>query len=249
MELCFFPSLTLPFFFFLFLSIYLFAYFMVFRNRNPSHRAEATSCLISLFHGTPAAIMAAAALIQSRSTSLASPNTEFQNTVLEFSIGYFLIDLIHYLLLIPSEILFILHHLATLYVFLTCRFLVHHGAIALLILLFLAEITSFCQNLWSLAGLRRAESAAAAELYGSLSPLFYGFYSLVRGVFGPMFVYKMGRFYGSGLADGLIPVWAWASWMVVIVASILVSILWVFNNWVNWWKARNYKVEAQKKVI
>ncbi|GKV14698.1 hypothetical protein SLEP1_g25530 [Rubroshorea leprosula] len=238
---------TLPSFFSIFLTVYFLGYFIVFRNWNPKHRAEATSCFMSLFHGTPAAVLATTAIIQTQSSSFASPNSPFQNTVLDYSIAYFFMDLLHYLLLIPSDVLFILHHLATLYVFLTCRFVVQHGAFALLGLLVLAEITSPCQNVWSLAGFRRQEVPAAGKLYESLSPPFFTFYSFVRGILGPLFVYKMGRFYGSGLANGLIPVWAWVSWMVVIVAAILVSILWVWNHWVHWYKRRNYK--APKKVM
>ena len=37
----------------MFASIYLVGYFIVFRAWGPRHRAEAASCLTSLFHGTP----------------------------------------------------------------------------------------------------------------------------------------------------------------------------------------------------
>ncbi|KAH0672346.1 hypothetical protein KY290_024582 [Solanum tuberosum] len=128
--------------------------------------------------------------------------------ILEYSIAYFLVDLLHYLILHPSDILFIAHHLATLYVFLTCRFIVHHGGVALISLLVLAEITSPLQNIWSLARYRRIDTPMAAKF-------------LVRGILGPLFVYKMGLAFASGKGDGVICRAMWMSWMVVIVSAIL----------------------------
>ncbi|XVE85257.1 hypothetical protein DITRI_Ditri17bG0077600 [Diplodiscus trichospermus] len=248
MEILAFHSPNLPTFFFSFLLIYLFAYLLVFRKWAPKHRPEASSCFISLAHGTPAVIMAVYALINTQSPlTFASPNTALHNIVLEFSISYFLVDLLHYLVFLPNDILFILHHVATLYVFFTCRYMIHHGAFALLVLLILAEVTSLCQNIWTFAGFLRADVPAAAKLYDLLSPPFYAFYSVVRGFLGPFFVYKMGIFYLSGMAYNLIPRWAWVSWMVVIVTAILVSIVWVVDHWIDWFKGRNY--QAVKKVV
>ncbi|KAH0669208.1 hypothetical protein KY285_023366 [Solanum tuberosum] len=121
--------------------------------------------------------------------------------ILEYSIAYFLVDLLHYLIFHPSDILFIAHHLATLYVFLTCRFIVHHSGVTLISLLVLAEITSPLQNIWSLARYRRIDTPMAAKLYDKLSP--------------------MGLAFASGKGDGVICRAMWMSWMVVIVSAIL----------------------------
>nr|GEZ73541.1 TLC domain-containing protein At5g14285 [Tanacetum cinerariifolium] len=154
----------------------------------------------------------------------ASQNTPFQAIVLEFSIAYFIIDTSHYLIFTPNDHLFIAHHLAVLYVFITCRYIVQHGAFAILLLLVLAEVTSLLQNTWSLARYRKDDMAFAARLYDGLCPYFYGFYSVVRGVFGPLFVYQMIVFYLKGGGDGLVPMWAWVSWMVVIVSAIFLEL-------------------------
>lgn len=238
----------LTIFFPMFVIIYLIAYYGVFRNWNPKYRPEASSCLISLAHGTPAFFLAIIAIAnQSQSQrGFASPNTELQNIVLDYSISYFTMDLIHYLVFNPNDVLFIGHHLATLFVFVTCRYLVSHGAFAILILLGLAEVTSFCQNTWTLAGVRKNDVAAAGKLYEFLSPPFYAFYSVVRGIAGPAFVYKMGAFYLCGAADNVIPRWLVVSWLVVVVVAISVSILWVANLWVDLFKQRSGKME--KKV-
>ncbi|KAL4348491.1 hypothetical protein GQ457_17G000870 [Hibiscus cannabinus] len=234
----------LPTFFLFFLFIYLVAYFRVFRNWDPKHRAGASSCFISLTHGTPAVFMAIHALTNTQSLAFDSPNSLSHNTVLEFSISYFLLDLLHYIVFLPSETLFILHHLATLYVFFTCRFIVHHGSFSLLVLLILAEVTSFCQNVWTIAGIRRADLPVAGKVFDVLSLPFYAFYTVVRGIIGPFFVYKMGAFYMKD--ENSIPTWAWVSWMIVIVTAILVSIVWVFDHWIDWFRRRNY--QAMKKV-
>ncbi|KAD2803988.1 hypothetical protein E3N88_37365 [Mikania micrantha] len=111
--------------------------------------------------------------------------------------------------------------MAVLYVFITCRFVVGYGGFAILLLLVLAEVTSPLQNAWSFTKHLKDEVASAGRLYRVLSPYFYVFYTVVRGVFGPLFVYRMVVFYLNGGGDGVVPVWAWASWMVVIVCAIL----------------------------
>lgn len=239
-------TLNLPTSLIMFLSLYLLAYFVIFRNWTSKLRAEVSSCFISLFHGTPAVIFAVQALLHSQNShSYASPNSDLHNRVLEFSMAYFLMDLFHYIVFFPTDILFILHHLATLYVIATCRYMVHYGAYGILVLLTLAEITSLCQNMWTIAGFRRADVSVAARLYVSLSPPFLAFYSVVRGILGPLFVFKMVMFHLSEEAS-LVPGWAWISWMVVIVTGILVSILWVSNHWIEWLRERSHL--AQKKI-
>ncbi|OVA17561.1 Bromodomain [Macleaya cordata] len=119
------------------------AYLGVFRNWSPKHRPEASSCFISFAHGTPAVLLSTFAIATHSQRGFAALNTDFQNMVLDFSIAYFLMDLLHYLIFFPSDILFIGHHLATLFVFVTCRYLVFHGAFAILILLILAEMGAY----------------------------------------------------------------------------------------------------------
>lgn len=222
----------------LFFTIYLIAYFRVFRNWAPKIRPEASSCLISFFHGTPAVILASIAILGDKSRGFSSPNTKTQNLVLDFSIAYFITDLVHYLVFFPHDVLFIGHHLATLFVFVTCRYLVAHGAFAILGLLILAEVTSACQNTWTLASARRHDVELAGKVYRTLSPPFYAFYSVVRGVLGPLFVYEMCVSFMSGAADNVIPKWVWISWMVVIVSAISVSILWISGLWVKLYRER-----------
>jgi hypothetical protein len=240
------PSIpNLPFFFTVYLIIYLIARFIVFRNWSSQQRPEASSCLISLAHGTPAVFLATHAILSDPIRGFASVNTNYQNLVLDYSIAYFLMDLCHYLIFYPSDVLFIGHHLATLFVFITCRYLVFHGAFAILVLLILAEVTSFCQNTWTLANARREDSDFARKVYAFLSPPFYALYSVVRGFLGPVFVYKMGEFYLSGLAEDVIPRWVWVSWIIVVVGAISVSILWISNLWIELYRERTSSVEKK----
>lgn len=236
----------LPFFFSIFFTIYIIAYFIIFRNWSPKIRPEASSCAISLVHGTPAVFLASGAILADAGRDFASPNTDLQNSVLDFSIAYFLMDLLHYLIFFPADFLFIGHHLATLFVFVTCRYVVLHGAYAILVLLILAEITSFCQNAWTLARARRADVDFAGRVYDLLSLPFYVLYSIVRGFFGPYFLYKMGEFFVNGGAEGLIPKWVWMSWIFVVATAISVSILWIMNLWVELYKERSCKLEKKK---
>lgn len=229
------------FFLFMFLFVYLFAYFVVLCKWGPKHRLEASSCFISLAHGSPVVIMAIAAILQAPNMAdFAAQNTKFQGLVLQYSIAYFLVDLLHCMLFYPRDFLFICHHLAVLYVFLSCHYLVRHGAVPILVLLVVAELSSGCQNVWALAGYRRGDVKAAAKFQDFLAPYFYTFYSILRGGLAPVILHKMGVFYVSGLAENLIPKWAWISWMGVIATAIFVSILWIGNHWVVWYQYRKH---------
>ncbi|GAA0152713.1 hypothetical protein LIER_11125 [Lithospermum erythrorhizon] len=238
---------NIPLFFTFFLIIYLIAYFIIFKNWSQKLKPEASSCAISFIHGTPAVFLAFKAIFADPNFHFHSQNTPFHDFVLDYSISYFLMDLLHYLIFYPSDVLFIGHHLAVLFVFLTCRFVVFHGGCALLVLLILAEVTSFCQNTWTLASSRRSDSAFAAKVYDFLSPPFYALYTLVRGFAGPAFVYKMFVFYVSGGGDGVVPKWAWISWIFVVFMAISVSILWIVNRWIDYFRERSRKMQNKVK--
>lgn len=163
----------------MFASIYLVGYFVVFRGWAPRHRTEAASCFTSLFHGTPAALLALCAVLSRNNPTagalelLAVPNSAANDLVLDFSTAYFAVDLAHYLFIHRGEALFIAHHGATLYVLATCRHAAAAGAHALLALEVLAEATSAAQNVWTLASMRRHDSRLAARLHARLSLPFY----------------------------------------------------------------------------
>ncbi|KNA16146.1 hypothetical protein SOVF_091820 [Spinacia oleracea] len=246
-------TLKLPQFFLFFSFIYVSAH-KIFENWGPKHRYDACSCLLSFFHGTPSVILAVFALFLVKNTEknqeiptvFASENTPFQNLVLEFSTSYFIMDLLHYFIFNPHDVLFIAHHLATLFTLLTCRFMVNHGAFAILVILVLAEVTSPLQNVWSLARLRKSDFRAAKKVYDFLSPGFYTFYTAVRGVFAPLFVIKMGFVYASGAANSVIPRWVWGSWMLLTVSGIFASLLWILSHWIEFYKDKFCKKEKLK---
>ncbi|VAI91815.1 unnamed protein product [Triticum turgidum subsp. durum] len=203
-------SSMFPPFLAMFAAVYLLGYFVVFRRWSPQQRPDASSCLTSLFHGTPATLLALRAVLSSPGAGdLAAPNTPADDLVLDFSTAYFAVDLLHYLVFLPHEALFVAHHLATL-----------------------------AQNLWTLAGMRRAGSPLAARAHVALSLPFYAAYTAMRAVLGPVWFVRMVRFYAAGAGDGALPTWALASWSVVIGSAILLSVLWVGNLWFAYFRQR-----------
>lgn len=147
--------------------------------------------------------------------------------------------------LLPS--LFIWSYNLNSFCSLSCgiRYLVSRGSYAILFLLVLAEVTSACQNTWTLARVRRDDVSFAAKLYAVLSPPFYAFYAVVRGLVAPAFVFKMGAFYISGQADGLVPRWVWVSWITVVVIALLVSISWISGLWCELYAEKTDKMKKK----
>jgi hypothetical protein len=236
-----------PAFLAMYAVIYCIGQLGLFRRWEWRHRLDGASCLISLAHGSAAALAAVAAIVAqpAERRGFAAPNSRLQDHVLDYSVAYFTMDLLHYLAFLPGDVLFIAHHIATLFVFLTCRYLVHHGAYALLILLFLAEVTSLLQNVWTLAGIWRAEVPAAARVYNALSVPFYVLYTIVRGVAGPVFFLKMSMFYLSGQALDVIPWWVRMSWIIVVGPAIAVSNLWIWNLWKELFRERKQSMKKK----
>ncbi|KAK4413182.1 TLC domain-containing protein [Sesamum alatum] len=131
MDFLIFYDSHLPLFTVWFIFTYMLGYFVIFKNWNNKYRSEAASCLMSLAHGTPALVLSILSILQFQNSiaqlDFTSPNTALQNLVLEHSIAYFFMDLFHYIVLIPSDVLFIAHHVASLYVLTTCRYLFDMG--------------------------------------------------------------------------------------------------------------------------
>jgi TLC domain len=191
-------------------------------------------------------ILAISALCSQPVWGFASPNSSSENRVLEFSVAYFTMDLIHYLIFTPQEYLFIAHHLATLFVFITCLCVALHGAFSLVVLLVFAEVTSLCQNIWTLAGLRKGDSDLARRVYWGLSPPFYALYTVMRVIVGPLFFVKMSTSVLKREARDVMPIWISLSWIVVVGAAIMVSWLWIWNNWMEYFRERSVNKEKKE---
>lgn len=62
---------------------------------------------------------------------------------------------------------------------------------------------------------------------------------------GPYFVYRMVEFYAGGGARGVVPAWAWVSWVLVVVMAIGVSIMWISNLWVQFFRERRGNLDQK----
>ncbi|BFI06029.1 hypothetical protein MPTK1_1g28710 [Marchantia polymorpha subsp. ruderalis] len=216
---------------YVFIAVYLFGYFVVFRNWKGRPRYDAASCGISLLHGTLVAVLAARDLWTAE-WKLDAPNTDMQNKIMEYSMAYFIVDLINYMYAAPDDFLFIGHHIATFTYMYTCHYITGHGATSVMCLIAAGEATSPVQNVWTLARMARADSPRAKRIYTSLSPFFTFYFTLVRGIFGPYLIYELGRFYLFGKADAVVPRWLAYCWMFKISFGIFGSLMWVYKLWV-----------------
>lgn len=88
----------------------------------------------------------------------------------------------------------------------------------------------------------------ATRVHEFLRVPFYGFYSVARGVLGPMFVYEMGVFYACGGGGDEVPMWVWVSWMVLIVGALMGSLLWILNLWIDLYRERKGELLWKKTL-
>eukprot|EP00850_Spirogloea_muscicola_P009316 SM000052S17708 [mRNA] locus=s52:255312:255951:+ [translate_table: standard] len=151
---------------------------------------------------------------------------------MEFSIAYFAADMAHLLAAARDDLHFIAHHAVTLAYIISCRYYTGHGAMSVVALVFLGEVTNPLQNVWTIAKMASARgSTGARALYEALTLPFVVIYTLVRLVACPIGVWTLQSFYMSGKADAVIPHWLSACWMAMSWLAIAGSAAWVARLW------------------
>ncbi|GBG63646.1 hypothetical protein CBR_g38957 [Chara braunii] len=150
---------------------------------------------------------------------------------MQFSLAYFIVDMLHLLVGTPDDWLYIFHHIMTSSYMMSCWLYTKHGAISVMLLIAAGEATSPCLNTWTLARIARTESRFAARLYSAMSPFFTVYFTLIRAGIGPWLVWKLGSFYVPGYGDAVIPRWLAVSWVVLTVGAVGGSMVWVYQLW------------------
>lgn len=216
----------------LFTAVYFIGYlFVVHKLYKGQLRYDAASCGISLIHGSAVAVLSCHQIF-SQKWVLDAPNTHMQDKIMEYSMAYFIVDLVNYVITNPGDYLFIGHHVATLTYMISCRYFIEHGAMSVMCLIAAGEITSPIQNIWTLSRMAREDSPTAKKIYTNLSPFFTLFFTVVRGGFGPYLTWVLGKFYLGGHADKIMPRWLACCWMFKIAFAIFGSMVWVYKLWV-----------------
>lgn len=228
----------------IFVSIYLIGYYWMFSEWRHKARFEAASCTMSMIHGTVATILSGYELLH-RPWKLDAPNTVFENVVMELSMAYFFVDLLHYLLFVPEDYKFTLHHLATSVYMLSCRYYTKHGALSVMALMGLGEVTTPLQSVWTVARLGRKRSYLAKKTYESTSLFFTTFFTFTRGLVAPVLISKLCKFYLWDQAKSVIPYWLAAFWMAIVIVGYAASVMWVYSLWVG---LRRFNSQKRVKV-
>ncbi|KAI5055568.1 hypothetical protein GOP47_0029089 [Adiantum capillus-veneris] len=222
----FLQSFSLPASIPLFIAIYAVGYFSLFPQWKYKARFEAASCSMSLVHGAISFTLAAYNLLHVP-WQLDAPNSPHQNSLMDFSIAYFLVDLLHYVLFVPEDYKFIFHHVATSIYMLTCKYYVGHGAVSVMALMAVGEITTPLQSVWTIARLGRVISPRAKRIYESASLPFTILFTVARGIVGPILTWKLCKFYLLNEGRQVIPFWLAALWMGMVVIGMAGSVMWM----------------------
>ncbi|KAH7414882.1 hypothetical protein KP509_14G015900 [Ceratopteris richardii] len=193
-----------------FTGLYLLGYWVVFARRWPHgavDRFKAASCCMSIVHGTSTMKFWLA-------SRLGAANTRFEEAIMEYSTAYFLVDLVHYLLFVPNQPLFVLHHVFTSSYMLSCRFYTGHVAFSTIILFVVGESTSFLQNVWTISLLTHG-----AKLFNLLNVPFLIIVSIFPGVLTPWATWQLCLYFlFSREASAVVPFplalyWMWSVFM------------------------------------
>ncbi|MCO5575834.1 hypothetical protein L7F22_029639 [Adiantum nelumboides] len=231
-----------------FAGIYILGYCIIFARRWPRgapERYKAASCCMSIVHGPSTSLAATLYMIRLfymerqhpsayphdrnswLNSHLGASNTPFEEAIMEFSIAYFLIDLLHYVLFVPNQPLFIIHHIFTTSYMLSCRFYTRHGGFSTIVLFAVAECTSWLQNLWTIASLTKSTA-----LFNKLNIPFLTMFTIFRGIVTPWATWQLCQYYLFSLqALAVVPNWLALYWMCSVFMGIVGSLYWVAAHW------------------
>ncbi|KAH7414883.1 hypothetical protein KP509_14G016000, partial [Ceratopteris richardii] len=229
-----------------FTGLYLLGYWVVFARRWPRgavDRFKAASCCMSILHGTSTSIYMLNLFYTDKqqdgggensstmkfwlASRLGAANTRFEEAIMEYSTAYFLVDLVHYLLFVPNQPLFVLHHVFTSSYMLSCRFYTGHGAFSTIILFVVGESTSFLQNVWTISLLTHS-----AKLFNLLNVPFLIMFSIFPGVLTPWATWQLCLYFlFSREASAVVPFPLAHYWMWSVFMGISGSLYWVSTHW------------------
>ena len=150
---------------------------------------------------------------------------------MSFSISYFIVDLFHYLLFVPGDFKFILHHLATSMYMISCKYYTKHGGLSVIALMGLGEVSSPLQSLWTISRFGQTVSPVAKAFYESSSLPFTLLFTFTRGFLGPILTWNLCRFYLSNRAGHVIPYWIATFWMALVIIGMSGSMMWLLSLW------------------
>ncbi|KAH7414889.1 hypothetical protein KP509_14G016600 [Ceratopteris richardii] len=204
-----------------FTGLYLLGYWVVFARRWPPgavDRFKAASCCMSIVHCTSTSMAAAIYMLNLFYTD----KQEMSCT------AYFLVDVVHYLLFVPNQPLFVLHQVFTSSYMLSCRFYTGHGAFSTIVLFVVGESTSFLQNVWTISLLTHS-----AKPFNLLNVPFLIIFSIFRGVLTPWATWQLCLYFlFSRQASAVVPFPLALYWMWSVFMGISGSLYWVSTHWV-----------------
>eukprot|EP00899_Mesostigma_viride_P027753 jgi/Mesvir1/8162/Mv12470-RA.1 len=199
-------------------------------------RYESASSVMSFAHGLITLALAGKELLI-HPFDLAAPNTEMQVLVMKVSTGYFLVDMMYLFSHGLTDVLYILHHFATITYMLTCL-RVEHGALSCLALMVSGESTSPLQNIWLISKNCKEISHRSDRFYRYISMPYTYIYVFVRIFIGPPLCAYIIRFLITGMGSPAIPYNLAVFWSAIIVMTIIGSTMWARSLWLGLKKVR-----------
>ena len=167
-----------------------------------------------------------------------APNAGVELQLMSFSFSYFSHDLLHFLLVEPSDSVLLLHHLIAIG-FYTSVIHAQQGGVAMLAALLMGEATNPLQCLWYLSKLSNSTT-----LYLLVSPVFTVCFLLMRVVVVPLWVADIIPAYYAGWRDGRLGGGYALCWSLMCVGMTVGSWLWSWQlakGFLKMWKGKDGK--------
>eukprot|EP00873_Tetraselmis_striata_P042465 jgi/Tetstr1/462729/TSEL_007692.t1 len=214
-----------------FASIYLLGHvFFALVGVRGAERALFASCVMSVVHGATTTLFSGAEICRLHpNIDYGMKNNHEQEVIMQYSTGYFMADIIVYLVpyLSSNDPLFILHHFTTSG-YMMWSWKIGYGSISSLMLMFLGEATSVFFNPWLASREWLRVTGKKSVLAGIVFEIFTYPYSIlfivIRGIVAPWVLYDMcSKLLASdSLADE-----TKYMWVTMITLAFMGSLIWV----------------------
>jgi len=178
-------------------------------------------------------------------------NTEWEEFIVGFQLAFTAVDLAYLLAWWEGGAykLFVVHH-AFVLTYEATVLLYHRGALNVMMIIWLGEVSSPVQNVWFIARRLSKQFPAAMAVYEATSPLYTVTYFLVRSLASPVALLALcwALVRDPAFRDGTLPYWVLVLWLSAMGMGLYGSQLWSRKLVLGYFKKRRKQQNQKRKL-